>query len=279
MEYQVQYCTDNTYEQVVNSAIYELLVLPCQDETQQVAHIKAVNSLNEEIFSYKNIFGYEVLRFRTSKPFQQLNLCINAKVSKHDKKALAISPFSPAQEQAIIHSRDFFIEHNLFLLPSYYTAISPDNASFVLKHDKQSYLLDFLYQLNAYLYNIVDYNNESTDVQTTANEVIKLKKGVCQDFAHLFIAIARQNNIPARYVSGYLHQGKNFKGSTFMHAWAEAFVPELGWIGFDPSNNLTADELFIKVATGIDYADCSPIRGILNTASHVHVSTHSVTMQ
>ena len=112
---------------------------------------------------------------------------------------------------------------------------------------------------------MLSFDPDPTDVHTTVNEVIALKKGVCQDYAHLFIAMARKNHIPCRYVSGYLNQGSTLMGSAVMHAWVEAFIPGHGWHGFDPTNNLLADVNHIKVAHGVDYSDCGPIKGILKT--------------
>jgi transglutaminase-like putative cysteine protease len=112
-------------------------------------------------------------------------------------------------------------------------------------------------------------------VKSTANDALKVKSGVCQDYTHIFISMCRYNGIPARYVSGYLNQGVNFLGNSLMHAWTEAFVPGVGWIAFDPTNNLLVDENYIKVSHGADYADCSPIKGVLKTKGE-NQTTYSV---
>jgi len=89
--------------------------------------------------------------------------------------------------------------------------------------------------------------------------------------------VCRLNKIPARYVSGYLNQGAGFTGPSQLHAWVEALIPELGWAGFDATNNLVADHHYIKIAHGTDYRDCSPIIGVLET-SGAQKSIHSVTV-
>src|SRR5438270_351592 len=92
-----------------------------------------------------------------------------------------------------------------------------------------------------------------------------MRKGVCQDYPHITIILARQLGIPCRYVSGYLYQpGRSQDRSTgeATHAWVEAYLPGLGWIGFDPTNNTTTDERHIRVAIGRDYADVPPTRGV-----------------
>ena len=109
------------------------------------------------------------------------------------------------------------------------------------------------------------YDGDATTVRTRASDAFKLKRGVCQDFSHIFIALARQLGVPTRYVSGYLFRDesgadRSTDGAT--HAWAECWVPDLGWVGFDPTNNVIASERHIRVAVGRDYADVPPTRGV-----------------
>ena len=97
---------------------------------------------------------------------------------------------------------------------------------------------------------------------TTAADALARGFGVCQDHAHLFIAAARLIDIPARYVSGYLWTGVDAQPFDASHAWAEAFVPELGWVGFDPANRICPTENYIRVAVGLDYSAAAPVRGL-----------------
>jgi transglutaminase-like putative cysteine protease len=107
----------------------------------------------------------------------------------------------------------------------------------------------------------VDYRPGTSDTETTAEQALEKKSGVCQDHAHIFIAAARALNIPARYVSGYLMmEGKNEQAAT--HAWAEAHVPSLGWVGFDPANDVCPDERYVRIATGLCYRDAAPVSGM-----------------
>jgi transglutaminase-like putative cysteine protease len=125
------------------------------------------------------------------------------------------------------------------------------------------------------VYQLLEYSPDSTHVNTPIEEVLRIRKGVCQDYAHLFISVCRLNKIPARYVCGYLNQGAGYTGTSQLHAWAEALIPNLGWVGFDATNNLVADHHYIKIAHGTDYSDCSPIMGVLETTGS-QKSIHSV---
>lgn len=112
------------------------------------------------------------------------------------------------------------------------------------------------------IHNAVTYRPGLTTVESTAAEALEHGTGVCQDHAHLFIACCRVLDIPARYVSGYLYAATNNTGSLASHAWAEAYVDELGWVSFDPTNSQSATDAYVRLAVAFDYAGASPIRGV-----------------
>jgi Transglutaminase-like enzymes, putative cysteine proteases len=120
-------------------------------------------------------------------------------------------------------------------------------------------------ELNAGLYHWFEYVPNSTKVDSPIDDALQSRKGVCQDFAHVMIALVRGLGIPCRYVSGYLHHGaadqdRSAEGAT--HAWVEALLPGLGWVGLDPTNKLMASDRHIRTAIGRDYADVPPTRGV-----------------
>jgi transglutaminase-like putative cysteine protease len=156
---------------------------------------------------------------------------------------------------------------------------------------------EFIISLNRVLHRVLHYNTEATDVDTPLEDVIKSREGVCQDYAHLMLAVARSKQIPARYVSGYLFtQGNVRQGEDLlaekaeqelhdlgfvsqplvsdqtatqqlidggaMHAWVECLLPDGKWHGFDPTNCLMTNELYVRVHTGRDYGDVPPMRGV-----------------
>jgi transglutaminase-like putative cysteine protease len=132
--------------------------------------------------------------------------------------------------------------------------------------------LTTLRQLMSEMYARFEYCPQSTHVDSPIDEALRTQRGVCQDFSHIFIALARHLGIPARYVSGYLFRDvgatdRSSDGAT--HAWAEAFLPDIGWVGFDPTNNLIAGERHVRVAVGRDYADVPPTRGVFKGVSSV----------
>ena len=118
-----------------------------------------------------------------------------------------------------------------------------------------------LHALSAKILDAVHYDVGHTDATTTAEVAMNLGHGVCQDHAHIFLSAARYLGFPARYVSGYLMMTDRIAQDA-SHAWAEAYVEGIGWVGFDISNGISPDPHYVRVATGSDYAEAAPVSGI-----------------
>lgn len=125
-------------------------------------------------------------------------------------------------------------------------------------------VLDTLHRLTSVIYTRMTFDTGKTVADTTALEALTARHGVCQDFAHIFIAIARLIGIPARYISGHLFRRDGAVLQEAAHAWAEAWVENLGWVAFDPSNGMCADDAYVRVACGLDYRDAAPFAGARN---------------
>lgn len=121
--------------------------------------------------------------------------------------------------------------------------------------------LDMLHGLAAEIHRRVAYETGTTNVATAAETALQAGSGVCQDHAHVFIATARALGIPARYVSGYLMM-EGVEEQVATHAWAEAWVDDLGWVGFDAANAVAPDEKYVRIACGLDYYDAAPVTGM-----------------
>lgn len=116
--------------------------------------------------------------------------------------------------------------------------------------------------LSEYVYKNFIYKKGITNIGTKTEEVWQLKAGVCQDFAHILLIFLRMFNIPSRYISGYIcPKGKEMRGEGATHAWVEAFIPDYGWLGLDPTNNCIVSDQHVRLATGRNFADCTPVKG------------------
>jgi transglutaminase-like putative cysteine protease len=127
--------------------------------------------------------------------------------------------------------------------------------------DMSSDPLSGLHRLLSAVHDDVAYDTKPTQSTTTAAEAFAIRRGVCQDLTHIFIAAARHLGVPARYVSGYFHRADGVTEQEATHAWAEARVPHLGWVGFDPANGFSTSDAHVRVAIGLDYLGAAPVRG------------------
>lgn len=137
----------------------------------------------------------------------------------------------------------------------------PDEALRELAPRPGADVLTSLHDLMRALRDRMSFETGQTDARTTAAQALASGRGVCQDFTHAFLAAARAADIPARYVSGHLHQLESTASSEAAHAWAEALVPNLGWVGFDAANGVSVDDHYVRVATGFDALSGAPLRG------------------
>jgi transglutaminase-like putative cysteine protease len=154
------------------------------------------------------------------------------------------------------------------LLPSHFAQSSAplEQLAQELGCKRRGNPLAVLTELNEAIYRSFAYVPNSTKVDSPIEEALQTRQGVCQDFAHIMIALVRRLNVPCRYVSGYMfhrdeaEKDRSLEGAS--HAWVEALVPLLGWVAFDPTNNLVGADRHIRVAIGRDYADVPPTRGV-----------------
>jgi transglutaminase-like putative cysteine protease len=126
-----------------------------------------------------------------------------------------------------------------------------------------------------YIFKYFNYIKGITDIETTVDDILKHRSGVCQDFAHLMLQILRTLKIPSRYVSGYICPNKNgMRGEGATHAWIEAYIPGYGWAGIDPTNNVWVTNTHVKLAVGRHFKDCSPVKGTFKGPARQKLSVY-----
>ena len=150
----------------------------------------------------------------------------------------------------------------VFLRSTELTAPGPNLRSFAsgLEQSRRP-TLDLLHEINTGLHSRLLFDTRATDPETTAEDAFSAGHGVCQDFAHIFISVVRLLRIPARYISGHFHRRDGAQLQEAAHAWAEAWVEDLGWVAFDTTHGLSKDENYVRIACGLDYREASPISG------------------
>lgn len=140
------------------------------------------------------------------------------------------------------------------------TELSPQLATQAHTYDRGMASLELAHRIMDDVHAAVAYETGSTHARTTAAEAFADRRGVCQDHAHIMLALARAVGMPARYVTGYLVTGTGASSSA-AHAWAELLIPDLGWVGFDAANGQCPTDLYVRIAAGLDAAAVAPVRG------------------
>lgn len=267
MYYSIRHITRFRYSAPVRESVMELRMQPRSEGTQMLRSFQINTNPRSQLYAYTDHFGNAIYHFNVLRAHEELRIEAVAVVEIFRSPPLPEAADSLEWER--YNGYNLTADHFDLMEPSKFATFSQALLEFMA--DKQLEIpqgdpLTALKNLNHTLYEAFDYEPGATQVHSLIDQALKIRCGVCQDFAHIMIAIARRWGIPARYVSGYLcHQanGAERLGADATHAWVEVFLPSLGWIGFDPTNDMMASDHHIRAATGRDYADVPPTRGVL----------------
>lgn len=237
------------YDQPVREQTGEARLQPRDGDGQRLVSARVVTDPQTPVSQIVDRFGnivhcYSVLPWHAS-----LTVTATSLVESSASPLIAAPPLSP-------------LERHDFLSPSRYAPQTWELAHFAQVHAAGADDEARARSLMAAIYTTCEYVPGSTNISTTADDVLSGKQGVCQDFAHLQLALCRAERIPARYVSGYLYDpAKPPDAVLASHAWAEVYLPGQGWLALDPTHNQATDGRYVRVAIGRDYADATPVRG------------------
>ncbi len=263
--YTIRHTTRFRYSTPISESIMEVRIQPRSEGNQHCLDFHLHTSPRAHIMTYRGEFGNRVHHFDIPNSHNQLTITAEALVDVTAPSPLPAALGAQAWDEldALTASDDYWDT----VMPSHFASPSELLYELALELDVQRRAdpLTVLRDLNSAIHQSFDYSLKTTRVDSPIDEALRLRKGVCQDFAHIMITLVRYLHIPCRYVSGYLfQQGRSHErsASDAMHAWVEAYLPVLGWVGFDPTNNTLAGEQHIRVAVGRDYADVTPTRGV-----------------
>lgn len=266
MHFFVRHLTKFVYRNPVSESIMETRMHPRSDMHQRCLTFQLSVTPRCRVFSYRDHLLNHIHHFDIPGQHSQLVIVAESLVEILPQEPLpAALPLSAWDElDQELHRADYWE----MLLPSEYSTPTPSlNAlaeEFKLRRSEDP--LTALLRLNDQLYRTFEYRPKTTSADSPIDQALAARGGVCQDFAHIALALIRTHlRIPCRYVSGYVfHDGevKDRSEESATHAWVEAYLPELGWVGFDPTNNLVAGERHIRTAVGRDYADVPPTHGL-----------------
>ncbi len=258
MYYTVRHLTRFRYSNPISQSIMELRLQPRTEGNQRCLNFQVSLIPQARTQSYFDYNGNCVHHFDIPGPHRQLNVVAQAQVEVRQTPPLpeALTPVCWDELDQTEYE---------YLLPSHFVYPTPllDDLRAELRIEQRDDPLTLLRDLNRQVYEAFDYDQESTTVDSPIDDALRLRKGVCQDFTHIMLGLVRSLGIPARYVSGYILPREGTRSTPgASHAWLEVKLPRLGWVSFDPTNNLVASDRHIRVAIGRDYQDVPPTRGV-----------------
>jgi transglutaminase-like putative cysteine protease len=273
--YSVRHTTTFRYEPAVRESVMEVRLQPRSDGEQRCLSFTLDVEPAANILQYHDFAGNTVHHFDIAGSHTQVKVTAQSSVEVQNVPSpRAADAGEWADLDALVAAGD----HWEMLLPSHFAHSSEplEHLAKELRCERRGSPFALLIELNEAIYRQFAYVPQSTKVDSQIEEALQARRGVCQDFAHIMIALVRRLKIPCRYVSGYMfhrddeNKDRSLDGAS--HAWVEALVPGIGWVAFDPTNDLVGADRHIRVAIGRDYADVPPTRGVYKGESQSELS-------
>jgi len=266
MLYRATHITRHIYEEPVAQSVNEIRLTPREFARQHVREVRIKVEPEPALWrTRKDWFGNEVTTFSVFEPHDRFTVTATSIVEVEPARVgvLPALRWEEAREILAAGADDPALEASEYIYDSPYVAATPDLGAFA----KPSFtagrpLVEALEDLNHRVYREFEYKPKSTSIDMPLAEVLKNRRGVCQDFAHIMIGSLRALRLGARYVSGYLRSGAEYQGAEASHAWVAVFVPGAGWLHFDPTNDVMPAEGHVTLAWGRDYSDVTPVKGV-----------------
>jgi transglutaminase-like putative cysteine protease len=275
--YSIRHTTTFRYEPAVRESFMEVRMQPRSEASQRCLSFNLDVTPAANITQYRDFTGNTVHHFDIAGSHAEVKVTAQSTV---EVQAVPAPRPSEAGDWADLDALTAGDDYWEMMLPSEFACASGalETLAMELACRRRGAPLELLTELNEGIYGLFSYVPNSTKVDSPIAEALQTRQGVCQDFAHIMIALVRPLRVPCRYVSGYLfHRGtedgpkdRSLEGAS--HAWVEALVPRLGWTAFDPTNNLIGGDRHIRVAIGRDYADVPPTRGVYKGEAHSELS-------
>lgn len=270
MYYAVTHLTIYHYTEPISDSVMEVRMQPRNDPNQRCLRFNLEVRPRARVFSHRDYLGNTIHSFNI--PGTHERLALKAEGVAEVKAPAPLPDALPygAWDEIDQHSR----ERDLYdmVMPSHFTEPTAllDDFAAEIRWGRTTDPLTLVRGLNTQIYEAFDYQQHVTKADSPIDVALAERRGVCQDFAHIMLALTRQVGIPSRYVSGYLYHRKeehDRSDADASHAWVECWLPGLGWVGFDPTNNLVVSDRHIRVGVASDYGNASPSRGVFHGAA------------
>jgi transglutaminase-like putative cysteine protease len=250
MRLRISHETSYRYDKPPSAVTQILRLTPRNHEGQHVVRWRLELSEDCQLYEHEDAFGNITHTFTAEGPLEQLTISVEGEVDTLDTNGVvrsAVEKFPPS----------FFLRETDLTQPDDPIREFADE----IRSKNGGPELPMLHALLKALNSEIAFDPQPTLTTTTAAQAFAIKRGVCQDLTHIFLTASRHLGVPARYVGGHFKRADGVIDQEAGHAWAEAFVPDLGWVAFDPTNGISATDAHVRVAVGLDYLGASPVRG------------------
>ena len=277
IRYRIEHDSHYHYKLPTSGSVMALCLQPRQNEQQRVCAFNIELTPSVPLSVEQDCFGNHHHYFSMHRQHTELRINVQIEVEVQPPPPLPATIAANAWTELRGWQSSFdlwdFTQASVLTKPSAALDKFIDATGIVADTDP----LSSLHTLNNKLYECFQYLPGSTSVESSIEQILTTRQGVCQDYAHVMLAIARQWGIPARYVSGYLAvtgQRHEQASSQATHAWVECLLPQLGWVGFDPTNCSQSDARHVRIAIGRDYRDVPPTRGTRQGSGGTHLDVN-----
>ncbi|MEO6177106.1 MAG: transglutaminase family protein [Flavobacterium circumlabens] len=258
--FKIVHLTKYQYNYPIKESINEIRLFPHHFENQEVLQYQILITHNPDVDISEDYYGNRVGNFNVLEAHSEMT--IESRMLVRVNHSLKIPDIDPTSVDDIQEEKQKSI---LLLRLCYRDDIQKQNEIVeilkTIKIENKS-IIEIAQQCNTYVFENFTYTKGITNIETTVDEILTLKKGVCQDFAHILLQLLRTAGIPSRYVSGYICPNESgLRGEGATHAWVEIYTPKQGWLGLDPTNNIWTMDNHVRLSVGRNFTDCTPIKG------------------
>ena len=258
--FKIVHITKYQYNWPIKESINEIRLFPYNFENQDVLQHQLLINNDPEIEISKDYYGNCVGNFNTIEAHTEMT--IESRMIVRVNHSLKIPEIESTTVADLAHEKQNSV---MLLRLCYPEVIKKENEIYAILNEidyTNKSIIEIAQQCNAYIFNNFTYSKGITNIETTIDEILEIRKGVCQDFAHVLLQLLRTAGIPSRYVSGYICPNESgLRGEGATHAWVEIYSPNQGWLGLDPTNNIWTMDNHVKLSVGRNFYDCTLVKG------------------
>ncbi len=258
--FKIVHITKYQYNWPIKESINEIRLFPHHFDNQDVLQYQLLITQSPIVEISRDYYGNRVGNFNNLEAHEEMT--IESRMLVRVNHSLKIPEIDSTTVQDLASEKANSILLQRLSYPE--TILKQKKIDLILKkiNSPEKSIIDIAQECNDYIFKNFTYTKGITNIETTVDEILEIRKGVCQDFAHVLLQLLRSAGIPARYISGYICPNESgLRGEGATHAWVEIYTPTQGWLGLDPTNNIWTMDNHVKLSVGRNFSDCTPVKG------------------